>query len=1040
MKILIVHLSDLHLKAANNPALKRVGQMCRAFQNLALESDSVFVVISGDIACTGKREEYDKARELLDGIKSRIENYSQKTVKFVMVPGNHDCCFEIGDTEAREKLIGDIEENGDVIIQESGIETCCEVQENFVEFSKCYEADRNTLYSDRLFTIIEYGFQTFNIVFYCYNTSWTSKLVEQPGRMFFPFKRFPNDYVKLRSNLSISLLHHPFNWQNPENARGFSTLLENTSDIVLTGHGHIASKGLKDNLEGNYTEFIEGAALQESEENENSGFNVVVVDLENEKQTIYQYEWDGELYSPIRPPVEFSSYKRRRAMSKRVHRINCEFEKKLNDPGGPFYHPNKVALTLDDIFVYPQVRDLTLSQKDKDKDIWIEPIDSEILLEIDESANRVLLIGAEKSGKSALCKMLLKHYYNSGYVPVYVDGTKLKSTSIHKFNSVVNRLYTEQYSANTLEAFSQLDRGKKLVIIDDFDKQRLNIKYRAILLNNINKYYPNIILTGNDLFQIGEIISEENQPQIALEGYKQFGILQFGNVMRNRLIDKWNRLGIEEHIEEDVLIRKNDRAKHIIDIVIGKNFVPSYPLFLLTLLQAIEAGQSHNLEASAYGHYYDYLITGAIGRIVRSNDKIDAYRNFLTELANYLFENRTHVISEDSLGEFHNWYRVDFSISPSMTEVYNLDKLTRNLQSASIIEKRWDGYCFKEKYAYYFFAAQYIADNITKEKIRQRISEMCKRLYREEFANIILFLTHHSKNPFILNEILANAKSLFSEFAAIRLEEDVSTVNDLLKEVPKMVLESKDVREHRLRMDKSKDEDELAERESIGEEEEVPDLNEELIELDFVSELNLAFKTVEILGQILKNYHSSLRGGDKLALAEECYRLGLRSLNPFFTLLKENTDYIVRLIGTQIEERKLVDETRIEEVARGLLFTLCAMLCYGFIKKISYSAGSEYLSETFKQLKEKNNITSFHLVDAAIKLDFYTVFPYSDIKELRKRIAENLLPYSLLRQMVLHYLYMFPTSVRDKQKISSLVDISMDIQRLIDMKSTQKKR
>lgn len=1035
-----MHLSDIHLKAENNRALKRREEICRAFQNLALEADNIFVVISGDIAYCGKSEEYQKAKDLLDSIKNRIENYSQKTVRFIMVPGNHDCCFEIGDRRIRENLIRDIEKNVDININESTIEKCCEIQNNFVEFSGFYQDDRNILCSDKLFTIIEYGFEAFNIVFYCYNTSWVSKLREQPGTMFLPINRFPRDFLKLRSNLSISILHHPFNWQNPRNARDLSTHLESTSDIVLTGHGHIASKSLKDDLEGNYTEFIEGAILQEGEEGENSGFNVIFVDLENEKQKVYQYVWNGELYSVIKEPDEWSPYKRFKGINKRVHKINSNFEKKLNDPGGLFYHPLKPDLTLDDIFVYPQVQDLTLDRKDKDINVLIQPLDSEILLEIDKSANRVLLIGTEKSGKTALCKMLFKHYHNNGYVPVYMDGSKIRSTSIDRFNIMVNQSYGEQYSPNTLERFNQLENVKKMVIIDDFDKLRLNIKYRAALLNNINKYYPNIILTGNDLFQIGEIISEENQPKIALEGYKQFGILQFGNVMRSRLIDKWNRLGIEEQIEEDELIRKNDGAKHIIDAVIGKNFVPSYPIFLLTLLQAFEAGQPHSLEESAYGHYYNFLITRAIGRIVRSNDKIDAYYNFLTELANYLFENKTHVISKDIMGEFHTWYRNEFTISPSMTEVYNLGELIKNQLNASMIEERWDGYCFKEKYIYYFFMAKYVADNITKENIRQRISQMCQRLYREEFASVILFLTHHSRDPFILNEILGNAKSLFSEFPVAKLEEETLTVNDLLGEIPKIVLEKRDVREDRLRRDSSKDETELAERESTRDEEEIPDLNEEIIELDFVSELNLAFKTVEILGQILKNYHSSLRGGPKFALAEEAYYLGLRSLNPFFTILKENADYVARLIGIYIKKKKLVDADRIEETSRKLVFILCAMLCYGFIKKISHSVGSEHLSETFKQLREKNDINSVHLVDAAIKLDFYRAFPYGDIQELRKRIANNLLPYSILRQMVLDYLYMFPTNVRDKQRICSLLGISMDTQRLIAVRSTQKKR
>jgi hypothetical protein len=45
---------------------------------------------------------------------------------------------------------------------------------------------------------------------------------------------------------------------------------------------------------------------------------------------------------------------------------------------------------------------------------------------------------------------------------------------------------------------------------------------------------------------------------------------------------------------------------------------------------------------------------------------------------------------------------------------------------------------------------------------------------------------------------------------------------------------------------------------------------------------NAAFKTIQILGQVLKNFTGSLRGGPKRQLMEECYGLGLRVLGNIF--------------------------------------------------------------------------------------------------------------------------------------------------------------
>ena len=318
---------------------------------------------------------------------------------------------------------------------------------------------------------------------------------------------------------------------------------------------------------------------------------------------------------------------------------------------------------------------------------------------------------------------------------------------------------------------------------------------------------------------------------------------------------------------------------------------------------------------------------------------------------------------------------------------------------------------------------------------------MCKRLYRDEFANIIIFLTHLSKNPFILDEILVNSKTIFSEFTPVKFEKDISNINALLNEIPRLVLKNKDVKKTREEKLRKQDEFEFSEKQnSKVENHDEFDLREDIIELDEVSKLNLAFKTVEILGQILKNYYGSLKRNRKLELCEEAYFIGLRSLNLFFSVLGENTDHIVNEIKSYIEKKKLVDKNKIEDASKSLLFGLFNIISYSFIRKISGCIGSENLSETFKEVLNKNNIISVRLVDMSIKLDFFKAFPYGDISKLQKTLAENPLPLTILKRLVINHLYMFPTLYKDKQRICNTLKISMAFQRTIDATSTQKKR
>jgi len=569
--------------------------------------------------------------------------------------------------------------------------------------------------------------------------------------------------------------------------------------------------------------------------------------------------------------------------------------------------------------------------------------------------------------------------------------------------------------------------------------QFLGSRSKSILLKNINKHFHNIIITANDMFQVEEIVFEEEQINV-FDDYKQFKIQEFGHLLRSKLIEKWNILGQETYIDESELIRKTDNAKNIVDSIIGKNLVPSYPLFLLTILQTIEADIPHNLDQSSYGYYYHFLIIQALSKLSIKNDEIDAYYNFLTELADHLFKNNTSELSKDDFINFHKWYCEEYTISYSFENLINHKELIECFKKTNIIEENNNSYRFRYKYVYYFFVAKFMSDNITDDVIRKRISEMCKRLYREEFANIIMFLTHHSKDSFVLKEILANARMLFSEVQPVEFDKDVSAINDLLVEIPKLVLEDRNVKHARDEKYKKQDEAELLEKQKSNGNNDIYDLQEDVIELDLISKFNLSFKTIEILGQILKNYHSSLKGTNKLDLGEEAYFLGLRSIASFFSLLMKSHESMVKEITLLIEKQKIVEKAKIEDVARLFLFELCFIVSYSLIKKISGSIGSEKLSETFKKLLKKHDSTSVQMIDMSIKLDFFKGIPYHDIKKLKRRISGNSLPFTLLKQMVIDYLYMFPTTYKDKQKICDILGITVKAQRAVDLISTKKKK
>ena len=90
MSIAIVHLSDIHLSQNNNIAVLKKSEIANTICNNVKECDHTFIITSGDIAFSGKNDEYDLAIEFYGELEKKLKE-SQICFDFLFVPGNHDC-------------------------------------------------------------------------------------------------------------------------------------------------------------------------------------------------------------------------------------------------------------------------------------------------------------------------------------------------------------------------------------------------------------------------------------------------------------------------------------------------------------------------------------------------------------------------------------------------------------------------------------------------------------------------------------------------------------------------------------------------------------------------------------------------------------------------------------------------------------------------------------------------------------------------------------------------------------------------------------
>lgn len=1063
MKIFILHLSDFHI-GSTDCIISSSKEICRAVEDIAADCDYGVIVVTGDLASTGNPDEYSEIMSIFTSIKDYFRgSVIDKDIIIVTVPGNHDCNFSTVDPD-RSSQIDKIKSISQEEISIEMVNQCAAVQADYFDFDS-HAVESGPAYRLGYPRTVKFG--DYQITFYCYNTAWMSVQDQPPASLIFPITCVERSLPEVKSNLNISLLHHPLEWFTPENKRLFKGYLTRTSDLVLTGHEHKTGKRLEDNLEGKITLYIEGGKLQDNDDVDGCGFISLVIDTSTSNQRIMEYKWNGSTFGLIKESQLILNNGRmlgRKSMN--FFEISEAFEDNLSSLEAPIFHSNMTrALKLDDIYVFPMLK--RLDEIDKQAEAIRRYYDSSQFTAQIGDVQKVLILGEAKSGKTMLCKSLFRQYHQLGYVPVYLNANEIQHSSLEAFDKLLEKCFEKQYKLKGADAFSDIDGNKIVLFIDDFEKIRMPSEEMVGLLEKIEAKYQKLFIFANSILQLEDLIVKESRLFLALNDFQMFSILQFGFELRHKLVRRWNRIGVEKPDTEE-LLRKDDEYDQKMNILVGDGgIITPYPIFLLTILLAIQSENTQTLEESSYSHYYQFIISQALVRLNLTNADLDSYYSFLTNLAKRLFSSSSRIISHQELADFHNRFIHFYRVSPHSGMVYQFEKLIGNLCAANLLEEGNGNYSFKQGFVYFYFVGKYLSENRTSVEEKKIIMDLISSVQYDEYSNILMFIIHHTKEEYILRAMVEHAKGIFDQYSPLKLEEDTSYISDLIEEIPVLLLKRQDVQEYRTTKLREKDN-------AYPPTDKTPVLRDKVIPpkrpddpkaIEFITNTIIASKLIGLMGQILLNYRS-IPGDTQDEIAEEVYLLGLRSLSGLFGLLQSQDDRIIDNIARRIIADDIHGEDRIKKQAKIILFNMYHLLAYVIIKLVSTSLGTDTLSAVIVNIPKKYPYLSVALIDISAKLDHYRGIPQSELSSFMESIStpprlspspssshknqrksksrvqkSRLLPFVLLRQLIEEYTYKFPptrSSYKDRQRICSLVGIETQAQLIIEKTSVER--
>lgn len=436
--------------------------------------------------------------------------------------------------------------------------------------------------------------------------------------------------------------------------------------------------------------------------------------------------------------------------------------------------------------------------------------------------------------------------------------------------------------------------------------------------------------------------------------------------------------------------------------------------------------QSTSLDQTSYGYCYEALITCALMTCVDDKTKIDRYYNVLTNLAYFIYQKKGRPISEDDFKEFYDKYQKIY-YSQGYKEVKN------NLLKCNLLRCIDDYYYkFSYSYIYYFLVAKYMAGEVHSKKGLDDIMNLCENIQDDQKANILIFIAHHIKSPQFVEATQLALMSALDSQKPVSLNRDddyyklLNEICNRLKQEIVQPTEKIDPEKEREKMLQKRDENEkLISNEKI-------DPNSLPIE---IQNMNKSLRSIEVVGQIVKNRQGSLPKPNIKTMVKEIYEAAFRTISYFGTIIESEREHVIEDV---INNKKEGDSNR--EIIKKIdsFFELSSLnFCLFVFSKVINSVGSKELRATFSQIADEIGTPAAKLVSFSI-ISCFSKIAIPELENLVGSLKNNPVAMSIIRARVRSYLYNNHVSISERQKIINTVNLNPRDSHIIANKLSRK--
>jgi tetratricopeptide (TPR) repeat protein/predicted phosphodiesterase len=258
-----LHISDFHVRSGDpydrDVVLGALVKSAAEYRHQGRSPDLIFA--TGDIAHSGKPQEYELAEKFFDDLLSAVDLPKER---LFVIPGNHDVDRDLGIGLAR--TLDSREEADKYFHPDRPHPHLTQKLDAYLKWHNRYFAGIRAAPGNSTCALVDpinlnghrLGILLVNSALFCQDD-------EDHARLCVGRRCLQPALVKLNelnADLKIALIHHPLEWLNPIEASNIQAELESSVDILLRGHLHEARIESIASPEGESLRCAAGAAYQ----------------------------------------------------------------------------------------------------------------------------------------------------------------------------------------------------------------------------------------------------------------------------------------------------------------------------------------------------------------------------------------------------------------------------------------------------------------------------------------------------------------------------------------------------------------------------------------------------------------------------------------------------------------------------------------------------------------------------------------------------------------------------------------------------------